>query len=82
MKQEIKLHKKTYEQLQENIVDLANENYALSKALNRACEILRGQIECHRCPALGQCITANYPCFKNCQLDSVDSIREYLLELG
>ena len=40
MKQEIELHKKTYEQLQETLVDLANENYALSKALDIACDLL------------------------------------------
>ena len=40
MKQEIELHKKTYEQLQESLVDLANENYALSKALDEACDLL------------------------------------------
>ena len=34
MNQEIELHKKTYEQLQETLVELANENYVLSKALD------------------------------------------------
>ena len=40
MKQEIELHKKTYEQLQETLVELANENYVLSKALDIACDLL------------------------------------------
>ena len=40
MKQEIELHKKTYEQLQETLVELANENYVLSKALDGACDLL------------------------------------------
>ena len=40
MKQEIELHKKTYEQLQETLVELANENYVLSKALDEACDLL------------------------------------------
>ena len=81
MKQEIELHKKTYEELQETVVDLANENYVLSKALDRACEILRGQIECFSCPAFKQCVTTPNPNFENCAWSSVDSIREYLLEL-
>ena len=81
MKQEIELHKKTYEQLQEILVDLANENYVLSKALDRACEILRGHIECYDCPSRGQYITTHNPYFENCTWNNVDSIREYLLEL-
>ena len=40
MNQEIELHKKTYEQLQETLVELANENYVLSKALDEACDLL------------------------------------------
>ena len=40
MKQGIKLHKKTYEQLHETAIDLANENYVLSKALDEACDLL------------------------------------------
>ena len=81
MKQEIELHKKTYEQLQETLVELANENYVLSKALDRACEILRGHIECYDCPTRGQYITTHNPYFENCTWNNVDSIREYLLEL-
>ena len=80
MKQEIELHKKTYEQLQEAVIDLANENYVLSKALDRACEILRGQIECYSCPTRGQCVMPHNKYFRNCPWNNVDSIREYLLE--
>ena len=40
MNQEIEPHKKTYEQLQETLVELANENYVLSKALDEACDLL------------------------------------------
>ena len=40
MKQEIELHKKTYEQLQETLVELTSENYVLSKALDIACDLL------------------------------------------
>ena len=81
MKQEIELHRKTYEQLQETAVDLANENYVLSKALDRACEILRGHIECYTCPAFEQCVKKPNPNFENCAWSSADSIRKYLLEL-
>lgn len=80
MKQEIELHKKTYEQLQQTIVDLANENYALSKALNIASQILRGHIECYNCPTRGQCIMTHNPYFEKCTWNSVDSIRKFLLE--
>ena len=81
MKQEIELHKKTYEQLQEIAIELANENYVLSKALDRACEIIRGNIECYTCPTLKQCIMTHNPYFENCSWNSTDSIRKYLLEL-
>ena len=80
-KQEIELHRKTYEQLQETVVELANENYVLSKALDGACEILRGHIECYDCPTRGQCVIPHSQYFKNCPWNSVDTIREYLLEL-
>ena len=81
MKQEIELHKKTYEQLQETLIDLANENYVLSKALNKACEILRGHVECCNRPARGQCIMTHNPYLEKCTWNSVDTIKKYLMEL-
>ena len=74
MKQEIELHKKTYEQLQENLIDLANENYVLSKALDEACELI-GEIGC--CPIY---MPDKYASFRENCTDAKKCWREHLLK--
>ena len=66
MKQEIKLHKKTYEQLQENIVDLANENYVLSKALDEACDLLEKSEAGTTCDEKNRKNCIENHCFNTC----------------
>ena len=75
MKQEIELHKKTYEQLQETLVELANENYVLSKALDEACELI-GE--------LGGCTRVMYDKYISCQESCTNNPkkcwRDYLMK--
>lgn len=43
IKHEIELKRKTYEQLQQTVIELTSKNYLLEKALDKACDELAKQ---------------------------------------
>ena len=83
MKQEIELHKKTYEQLQETLVELANENYVLSKALDEACDLLEKSKAGTTCDEENRKKCMENHCFNTCiyaRKINKEEWRDYLMK--